>query len=33
VHVFVDRDSRTAVAIPDRLREALAAIAVVRSEP
>ncbi|WP_459980388.1 acyl-CoA thioesterase [Nocardioides sp. AN3] len=28
VHVFVDRDTRTSVPIPGRLREALAAIAV-----
>ncbi len=28
VHVFVDRDSRKAVAIPERLREALARISV-----
>ena len=28
VHVFVDRETRTAVPIPDRLREALARIAV-----
>ena len=27
VHVFVDRESRTPVAIPDRMREALARIA------
>ncbi len=28
VHVFVDRDSRKAVAIPERLREALARLSV-----
>lgn len=28
VHVFVDRETRTAVPVPDRIREALAAIAV-----
>jgi acyl-CoA thioester hydrolase len=28
VHVFVDRDTRTSVPIPEKIREALAAIAV-----
>ncbi len=28
VHVFVDRESRKAVAMPERLREALARISV-----
>jgi acyl-CoA thioester hydrolase len=28
VHVFVDRETRTSVPVPDRLRQALAAIAV-----
>ncbi|AFM19872.1 putative thioesterase [Mycolicibacterium chubuense NBB4] len=32
VHVFVDRDRRSAVAIPDRIRDALATLVLDRGE-